>query len=42
MYTVSVKHDLIARHYLIGGDWGAENDLHSHHYVIEVRVEAAE
>ena len=42
MYTVSVKHDLIARHYLIGGDWGAENDLHSHHYVIEVRLEAAE
>ena len=25
MYTVSVKQDLIAQHYLIGGDWGAEN-----------------
>ena len=42
MYTVSVRRDLIARHYLIGGDWGAENDPHSHHYVIEVRLEAAE
>lgn len=42
MYTLSVRRDLIAQHYLIGGDWGAENDPHSHHYVIEVRMEAAE
>ncbi|MBT5720524.1 MAG: 6-carboxytetrahydropterin synthase [Gammaproteobacteria bacterium] len=42
MYTVSVRRELIARHYLIGGDWGAENDPHSHPYVIEVRLEAAE
>lgn len=42
MYTVAVKQDLIARHYLIGGDWGSENDPHSHHYVIEVKLEAAE
>ena len=42
MYTVAVKKVLIAQHYLIGGDWGAENDPHSHHYVIEVRLEAAE
>jgi len=42
MYTVSVRQDLIAQHYLVGGDWGAENDPHSHHYVIEVRLEAAE
>ena len=26
MYTVAVRRDLIARHYLIGGDWGAENN----------------
>ncbi len=39
MYTVSVRRELIARHYLIGGDWGAENDPHSHPYVIEVRLE---
>lgn len=42
MYTLSVRRDLIARHFLIGGDWGAENDPHSHHYIIEVRLEAAE
>lgn len=42
MYTVSVRQDLIAQHYLIGGDWGPENDPHSHHYIIEVRLKAAE
>ncbi len=39
MYTVAVKRDFVAQHYLIGGDWGAENQLHSHHYVLEVRLE---
>ena len=38
MYTVAVKRDFIAQHYLIGGDWGPENDLHSHHYFIEVQL----
>ena len=42
MYTVAVKKDLIAQHYLIGGDWGLENDPHSHHYVIEVWLEAVD
>jgi len=27
MYTVAVRRDFIAQHYLIGGDWGAENEL---------------
>jgi 6-pyruvoyltetrahydropterin/6-carboxytetrahydropterin synthase len=38
MYTLAVKRDFIAQHYLIGGDWGAENELHSHHYQIEVQL----
>lgn len=42
MYMLAVKRDFIARHYLIGGDWGPENQLHSHHYVIELRLEGAE
>ena len=42
MYTVAVKQDLIARHFLIGGDWGAENSPHSHHYEIEVKLESGE
>jgi len=42
VYTLAVKRDFIARHYLIGGDWGPENKSHSHHYVIELRLEGAE
>ena len=42
MYTVAVKRDFVAQHYLIGGDWGTENELHSHHYAVEVRLEGAE
>jgi 6-pyruvoyltetrahydropterin/6-carboxytetrahydropterin synthase len=39
MYTVAVKRDFIAQHFLIGGDWGAENDKHSHHYQIELQLQ---
>jgi len=38
IYTVAVCRDFIAKHYLIGGDWGAENQPHAHHYRIEVRL----
>ena len=38
MYTVAVKRDFIAQHYLIGGDWGPENSLHAHHYQIELQL----
>ena len=37
MYTVAVRRDFIAHHALIGGDWGAENEPHAHHYVVEAR-----
>lgn len=39
MHTVAVKRDFVAQHFLIGGDWGAENFKHSHHYVVEVQLE---
>lgn len=39
MYTLAVQRDFVAQHYLLGGDWGPENQLHSHHYRIEVRLE---
>lgn len=42
MYTIAVKRDFIARHFLIGGDWGHENQPHSHHYVLEVSIAHAE
>ena len=38
MYTVAVKRDFVAQHYLIGGDWGAENEWHSHHYAVEIQL----
>ena len=38
MYTVAVKRDFVAQHFLIGGDWGAENVWHSHHYAVEVQL----
>ena len=42
MYRLAVKQDFIAQHFLIGGDWGAENQKHSHHYEIEIQLEAKE
>lgn len=38
MYTVAVKRDFVAQHFLIGGDWGPENDWHSHHYYLELQL----
>jgi len=42
VYAVAVERDFIARHWLFGGDWGAENELHSHHYKIEVQLEGSD
>ena len=39
MYQLAITRDFIAQHYLIGGDWGKENEQHSHHYKVEVRVQ---
>jgi 6-pyruvoyltetrahydropterin/6-carboxytetrahydropterin synthase len=42
MYTLAVKRDFVAQHYLIGGDWGAENEWHSHHYRLELQLEGTQ
>lgn len=42
MYTLAVRRDFIARHFLIGGDWGPENFPNSHHYVLELQLQANE
>lgn len=42
MYTVAVKRNFIAQHFLTGGDWGSENVKHSHHYQVEVQLEGEE
>jgi 6-pyruvoyltetrahydropterin/6-carboxytetrahydropterin synthase len=38
MYTLAIKRDFVAQHYLVGGDWGSENQRHSHHYQVEVQL----
>jgi 6-pyruvoyltetrahydropterin/6-carboxytetrahydropterin synthase len=39
MYMLAVQRDFDPQHYLVGGDWGAENFPHSHHYRLELRLE---
>ena len=39
MYSLAVQRDFIASHYLVGGDWGSENQLHAHHYKVEIVLE---
>ena len=39
MYTLAVKKDFTAYHYLIGGDWGPENTKHSHDYILEIQLQ---
>jgi len=42
MYSLGVRRDFIARHFLVGGDWGPENYPNSHHYVFELQLEGKE
>ncbi len=42
MYTLAVRRDFIARHFLFGGDWGAENFPNSHHYILELQLEGSQ
>jgi 6-pyruvoyltetrahydropterin/6-carboxytetrahydropterin synthase len=42
MYTLAVRRDFIAHHFLIGGDWGPENDPNSHHYLLELQLRGRE
>ena len=42
MYTVSVTRSFTAWHYLIGADFGPENELNSHEFGITVTVDGPE
>jgi 6-pyruvoyltetrahydropterin/6-carboxytetrahydropterin synthase len=42
MYELGIKRNFIARHFLVGGDWGFENFPNSHHYVLELQLEGSE
>lgn len=41
-FEVGVLADFIAQHYLVGGDFGPEGSLHSHHYRVELTVSGRE
>ncbi len=41
MYSVTVRTAFIAQHFLVGGDWGAENERNSHRYVLEVQLDGS-
>jgi 6-pyruvoyltetrahydropterin/6-carboxytetrahydropterin synthase len=41
MYTLALRRDFVAQHYLVGGDWGPENKLHSHRYRLEIILEGS-
>ncbi len=36
MYQVSVQRKFISNHFLIGGDWGRENQIHAHPFQLEL------
>jgi 6-pyruvoyltetrahydropterin/6-carboxytetrahydropterin synthase len=42
MYSIAVRRNFIANHFLTGGDWGPENELHAHHYVVEIQLDGRE
>ena len=39
IFTVGILRDFVAQHFLFGGDWGRENQPHSHHYRLEAIFE---
>ena len=42
MYKLMVSRKFIAQHYLTVPDCGPENELHSHHFAVDVRMEGDE
>lgn len=42
LYSVAARtKEFIAQHFLVGGDWGRVNELHSYRYRIEARYEGS-
>lgn len=39
MFSLAVRRTFSASHFLIGGDWGVENQPHTHNYRLEVELE---
>ena len=42
MYTLSIHRNFIAQHFLTVDEAGAENELHSHQYRVELLIEGEE
>jgi 6-pyruvoyltetrahydropterin/6-carboxytetrahydropterin synthase len=42
LYTLAVRRTFIARHALIGGDWGRENEPNAHRFLLELRLSGPE
>jgi len=42
MYRLCFQRDFTARHFLVGGDWGPENQQHAHEYRLEWELRAPE
>lgn len=40
MYSLGMRREFSAQHYLVGGDWGEENIEHPHRYRMELVLEA--
>jgi 6-pyruvoyltetrahydropterin/6-carboxytetrahydropterin synthase len=40
MYRLCFQREFTARHFLVGGDWGAENKPHEHNYKVEWELRA--
>ncbi|GMR24385.1 MAG: 6-carboxytetrahydropterin synthase [Acidobacteriota bacterium] len=41
-YALGVNTELTAKHFLVGGDFGPEGELHAHDYRVEVVLEGDE
>ena len=39
MYEVGLRKGLVSYHFMIGGDFGEENELHAHRYLVEAVLE---
>lgn len=39
MFTLAIRRNFEAQHYLVGGDWGVENAPHVHDYRLELCLE---
>jgi len=41
VYTLAMRRDFVARHFLVGRDFGRENEKHPHKYALELVLEGS-